>query len=178
MAANRYILRLYPATPDTWNMYEEKFHELFKRTSMQSNGTLVFYRDNTDNAGVDLYYAGDTWSFQPSEGRVLDMGVKASMMRINPLMADAFVHYWMPPRSSIWKNGVTLANSIGVIDRTYRGNLMAAVHAFRASEIERGTRIVQVVAPDMGNITEVHLCPVGLIDNTERGEGGFGSTGR
>lgn len=177
MAANRYILRLYPATPETWNLYEQEFHKLFYRTSSLQNGTRVFFRDNTDNAGVDLYYAGQNWSFQPSEGRLLDMGVKASMTRVNPLMADEFVHYWMPPRSSIWKNGLTLANSIGVIDRTYRGNLMAAVHSFREASVAQGTRIVQIVAPDMGNITEVHLCPVGLIDTTERGEGGFGSTG-
>ena len=178
MAVNRYILRLYPATSDAWNLYEHEFHTLFNHSSTKENGTIVFYRNNTDNAGIDLYYAGETWNFQPSEGRLLDMGVKASMTRVNLLMEDTLVHYWMPPRSSIWKNGLTLANSIGVIDRTYRGNLMAAVHSFRDSSLERGTRLVQIVAPDMGNITEVHLCPVGLIDTTERGEGGFGSTGR
>jgi dUTPase len=100
---------------------------------------------------------------------------------------------------------VTQANSIGVIDKSYRGNLMGAVlpihkpqgywsHTSGAAKsgsyvwmncdsrdtgnpiLERGQRLFQIVAPDMGHIKEVRI--VASLSETSRGEGGFGSTGK
>ena len=47
-----------------------------------------------------------------------------------------------------------------------------------SSEITIGQRIVQVLAPDMGHISRVLVRPLSDLDETSRGEGGFGSTGR
>jgi dUTP pyrophosphatase len=69
---------------------------------------------------------------------------------------------------------------MGVIDRTYRGELMAACMNYTTNNelfLQKGTRIVQVVAPDMGHIVEVRICDDNELDATLRGEGGFGSTG-
>jgi dUTP pyrophosphatase len=73
-----------------------------------------------------------------------------------------------------------MANSMGIIDRSYRGVLMGAVLPFRSEgvTIDAGTRLFQILPPDMGTITQVYLNDMGLIDTTERGEGGFGSTGK
>jgi dUTP pyrophosphatase len=88
------------------------------------------------------------------------------------------VHYWLAPRSSIYKTGHIMANSMGVIDNTYRGTLKAPVVALTegASGFKAGDRHFQIVAPDMGWISEVRT--VRSLPESERGEGGFGSTGR
>ena len=81
------------------------------------------------------------------------------------------------PRSSIYKSGIVMANSIGVIDKSYRGELKAPVWSMTAnSQITRGDRLFQIVAPDMGWIRNVRI--VDSMPSTERGEGGFGSTGK
>ncbi|MDR1101970.1 MAG: dUTP diphosphatase [Clostridiales bacterium] len=83
----------------------------------------------------------------------------------------------MFPRSSIaLKSGITLPNSVGVIDSDYRGEIGVAVVNIsdELRIIEPGMRIAQLVVvpiPDM----EVEL--VDELDVTERGHGGFGSTG-
>lgn len=88
---------------------------------------------------------------------------------------DVFISYRIYPRSSISKTPLRLANSVGVVDSGYRGEIMAALDNISDSEytIARGTRIVQLVC-DTGNITSVS--PVELFDKTERGARGFGST--
>jgi dUTP pyrophosphatase len=71
-----------------------------------------------------------------------------------------------------------MANSVGVIDRTYRGELMGAVVVAGGAEpvkVSRGERLFQIVAPDMGHIAAA--VPVEELDATVRGAGGFGSTG-
>jgi len=81
------------------------------------------------------------------------------------------------PRSGLHKLGVTMANNIGVIDPNYRGEIIIPLIKFDHSDtvITEGQRIVQaLVIPLPGMI----LRTVDKVDpGTERGEGGFGSTG-
>lgn len=128
---------------------------------------------NNDNAGFDLYVTDDV-IFGPDEKKLVSMNVKATVTNIH----DKKVHYWMLPRSSLSKTGLMLCNSVGVIDRTYRGELMAFLWNTKSEPVSvlKGSRLVQIVAPDMGWIHHVEL--VHELDSTERGEGGFGSTGR
>ena len=82
------------------------------------------------------------------------------------------------PRSSISKTPLRLANSVGVIDAGYRGHIMAALDN-RANEpyrIPAGSRLVQVCIPWFRSF-EVALHPGTPPQVTERGAGGFGSTG-
>jgi deoxyuridine 5'-triphosphate nucleotidohydrolase len=139
-------------------------------------GTEKLYPDNA-NAGFDLLTSEKTIYNNSGSVRLINLGVKAVMMNT---FSNKCVHFWLAPRSSIWKNGVTMANSIGVIDRTYRGQLMAACTNITSTmnhTINSGVRLVQVIAPDMGHITKVVICDDSMLDNTERGAGGFGSTG-
>ena len=132
---------------------------------------LKTFTDNL-NAGVDLVTA-ENWSGK--EVHLLELGVKAMMTRKD---TGETVHYWLAPRSSIYKTGYIMANSMGVIDRSYRGVLKAPVVpvADSAKGFVAGERHFQIVAPDMGWIEEVRI--VSSLPETERGEGGFGSTGR
>jgi dUTP pyrophosphatase len=100
--------------------------------------------------------------------------------------------FYLYPRSSISKTRMRLANSVGIIDAGYRGDLIAAVdtigvfgstdiwHIWKEtlSPIKKYDRYFQVCAPDLSPFL-VHI--VGseeeLSAPTERGQGGFGSTG-
>jgi dUTP pyrophosphatase len=98
--------------------------------------------------------------------------------------------YFIYPRSSIIKTPMRLANSVGIIDYMYRGEITAVVDYYRneppytydpndgygTSEgfvIEAGTRYFQLCAPDLRPI-QIEL--VDELTETARGNGGFGST--
>jgi len=136
------------------------------------NFTLSQYENL--NAGFDLVTAED-FVGRPGEPYLLNLGVKAMMVRED---TKEPVHYWLAPRSSIYKTGHIMANSLGVIDNTYRGLLKAPVVALTdaAAGFKAGDRHFQILAPDMGWIWQV--IRVSKLPETERGEGGFGSTGK
>ena len=83
----------------------------------------------------------------------------------------------MRPRSGLaFKHGLTVLNSPGTIDADYRGEIMVLLvnlgsETFR---VQRGDRIAQlVIAP----VASVEIVAVEELAETERGQGGFGSTG-
>jgi len=128
-------------------------------------------RDN-ENAGYDLYVPADV-TFEPGQKMLVSMGVKGVMYNYG----GETCHYWMLPRSSISKTGLILCNSVGVIDKSYRGELMAYLWNTKSTyvTVKKGDRLVQLVAPDMGWISQVSV--VDSLDETVRGAGGFGSSG-
>ena len=74
------------------------------------------------------------------------------------------------------KKGLAPANKVGVIDSDYRGEIMVALHNHSKDDlmVESGERVAQmVIAPYL----MAHYEEVDTLDETERGEGGFGSTG-
>jgi dUTP pyrophosphatase len=127
---------------------------------------------NGDNAGVDLYVPTKV-IFEAGEKKLVSMGVRAAIVD-----GDAFKHYWMLPRSSISKTGLMMLNSVGVIDKSYRGELMAFLWNTSNAPVvvEAGNRLVQIVAGDMSDITSVTV--MDSLPESKRGEGGFGSTGK
>ena len=74
------------------------------------------------------------------------------------------------------KHDVTLANGIGVIDSDYRGELRATLinNGSEPFKISDGDRIAQLMFMP---VMQAAFLPVDELDETERGEGGFGSTG-
>lgn len=89
---------------------------------------------------------------------------------------DYPVPYMLVPRSSIIKTPLRLANSIGIIDSGYRGELMAFMDCHKPYEIKQGDRLFQLVLPNMQAITKIILTDE--LSDTSRGTGGFGSTGK
>lgn len=86
--------------------------------------------------------------------------------------------FYMFPRSSISKTPYRLANSVGIIDSGYRGHLMGKIDKVYDVEhvVNVGDRMFQICAPDLSPFERVVL--VDSLDETERGTGGFGSTGK
>lgn len=81
------------------------------------------------------------------------------------------------PRSGLAaKNGVTVLNTPGTIDSDYRGEIKVILVNLSNEDfiIERGMRIAQMI---ISPVTKAHILETDLLEETERGDGGFGSTG-
>lgn len=122
-------------------------------------------------AGADLYAAvEEAVEIAPGETKMIPTGLAFEI----PAGFAGFVY----ARSGLaCKRGLAPANKVGVIDSDYRGEVMTALHNHgkEIQSIEPGERIAQmVIAP---YITANFILSDSL-DDTERGEGGFGSTGR
>ena len=107
---------------------------------------------------------------QPGERRIIVTGLVLEI----PEGFEAQVR----PRSGLaLKHGVTILNAPGTIDSDYRGELAAILinHGAEPFRIARGDRIAQLVfAP----VVQARLVITENLSNTDRGAGGFGSTGR
>ena len=85
--------------------------------------------------------------------------------------------YWLLPRSSISKTSLRMSNSIGLIDQDYLGPIMAYVDNISDQDvfIEKGNRLFQIVSP---TLTPLVIKLTESFKETERGEKGFGSSGK
>ena len=85
--------------------------------------------------------------------------------------------YYLYPRSSLSKTPLRLANSIGIIDSSYRGEIMAAVDNISDQdfEIKQGERLFQLCS---STLEPINYIITDKLSETDRGKGGFGSTGK
>jgi len=154
--------------------------------------------DNTSypNAGFDLYVPEETVFETAFETKFVKLGVKCDMIYCKKNMEHILSYsdgeepdddipvgishksgFYMYPRSSISKTPLMLANHVGIIDSGYRGELMAAVRSFQEGyTIPANTRLFQVCHPSLCPVYVV-IVPESELSLTERGAGGFGSTG-
>ncbi|MBR0850473.1 dUTP diphosphatase [Bradyrhizobium diazoefficiens] len=124
-------------------------------------------------AGLDLQAAvpdGAPMTLAPGQYALVPTGLAIAL----PPGHEAQVR----PRSGLAaKHGVTVLNSPGTIDADYRGEVKVILinHGPAPFVISRGERIAQmVIAP----VVQAALVPVVTLSSTDRGAGGFGSTGR
>lgn len=124
----------------------------------------------TGDAGLDLYARRDV-RLAPGERALVPTGVAVAI----PPGFVGLVH----PRSGLAaRHGIGLVNAPGTIDAGYRGEvqvIMINLDPAVAVELERGERIAQLVVQA---VETVRVVEVDALDETERGAGGFGSTGR
>jgi len=151
----------------------DAFADLYRKSADAYNCTPPEER----NAGFDLFCdATRVQGFGCSS--LVEQGCRALAVNTSTGLPMA---YWLAPRSSISKSGWRLANSIGLIDATYRGVLMAALDS-----VDKGVpfvadkqRFVQLVAPSLEPWLDIIVVsefpPTSAV--TARGAGGFGSTG-
>ena len=160
--------------PHLFNLYSCQVQEHNK--NMASVGSFP-------NSGFDLFVPNKTIFSCPFKTVFIDAQVKAEMLYYD--VSQKVLNtcgYMVFPRSSISKTPLMLANHTGIIDAGYRGNLIGAFRLLEKPEnqdtysVEKDTRLLQIVHPS--------LCPifVVIVDEyeltpTDRGAGGFGSTG-
>jgi dUTP pyrophosphatase len=125
------------------------------------------------DSGFDLFCPHDVNCERRSIMNKIGLGVACSMEKDGKPCA-----YYLYPRSSISKTGLRVANSVGIIDSGYRGELTAFVDNVYESvwTISKGDRFFQICTPDLSPFSRVEL--VDELDETARGAGGFGSTGK
>lgn len=131
---------------------------------------------NQGDSGLDLFCPEDVY-VKPGDTVFVNLGIKTEMVDNNGMS----VSYYIYPRSSISKTPLMLANSVGVIDSGYRGYLKIALkHIYNPNiaepyKISKGDRLVQICS---GDLTPFTFCLVDTLSESERGDGGFGSTGK
>ena len=123
-------------------------------------------------AGADLYalFEGESLSVLPGETVLVHTGIATEI-------PEGYVGLVFARSGLASKRGLAPANKVGVIDSDYRGEVMVALHNHGAApaEILAEERIAQLVIVPylMAEIEEKDV-----LSDTERGAGGFGSTGR
>ena len=152
----------------------EKFLKLitgsdWKRTFFKyvlEEGALPPFKKRISDSGFDLHLV----KLIKKEGNLyfFDTGV-----RVSP---PPGYYFDLVPRSSIFKSGFILANSVGIIDMTYRGTIKVPLIKVNpdAEEPELPWRAVQLIPRRFFPLEGIQ---VESLDPTLRGEGGFGSTG-
>jgi dUTP pyrophosphatase len=170
---------------DTDNIYNKDIVNHYTSFSNHHNG----------DSGVDLL-SFETNQVMGFNVETIDFGIRCEMI---DLTDNTFTSYYLYPRSSLSKTSFQLANSVGVIDAGYRGNIMAKVRCFpdfntnlekryvkddndiymryksefvNVGKLDKGCWF-QIVSPDMKPI-RVNL--VNELSTTTRDNGGFGST--
>ena len=133
------------------------------------------------DAGVDLYFPENVILPPHSLGTLVDFNIQTEMILDLDLPEDVDmeipnISFILTPRSSIYKTPLRQSNSIGVIDSGYRGNLMVPIdnHSDEYYQIERGTRLFQVIEP---GLRPIRIELVKTLSDTKRGTSGLGSTG-
>ena len=141
------------------------------KTKCLREGAKLPFRATEGSAGADLFACiEDDMVIEPGKIKMIPIGIAVEI----PMGYCGFVY----PRSSLGsKFGITLPNSVGVIDSDYRGELRVPLinHGEKDFTVKNGDRIAQlVIMPVEKPIYEFS----DELSATERGEGGFGSTGK
>lgn len=94
-----------------------------------------------------------------------------------PLLDKLILDIDFRPRSSIYKTGMSLCNCEGTVDRDYTGEVCAFFYHVKPElpKYEVGDRVAQM---KIGFTLPIEFVEVDELDETERGDGGFGSTGK
>ena len=155
--------------------------------SIQDDATRMYYisaiekhnkKLSAGDAGFDIFIppSGER-QFSPGGGALkVDFGIQCKARMILNMGVGFDTGFYMYPRSSLSKTQLRLANSVGIIDAGYRGNLIGVFDGIGTGSVEPGDRLLQICAP---GLVPIVVMLVDEIDcDTERGTGGFGSTGR
>ena len=121
------------------------------------------------DAGLDLR-ANEDVTLAPFERRLVSTGLAVAI-------PEGYAGFVQPRSGMALKRGLSMANTPGLIDAHYRGELKVVAVNLDAHEplhIERGERIAQLV---IQQVPVVSLREVETLDETDRGSGGFGSSG-
>ena len=140
---------------------------LIKRLS--SKVTMPQYK-TIGSSGMDIAaFIDNEILIKPSEKKIIPTGIKLKIPKGYEVQ--------IRPRSGLAANNdITVLNTPGTIDSDYRGEIKVILfnHGKNLFKVENGLRIAQMV---LCPVIEAKLSEVEIIDETERGEGGFGSTG-
>ncbi len=132
--------------------------------------TIIPTKGTAHAAGYDLYYSGEnSVIIRPGETVMLGTGVAYEI-------PDGYAGFVYARSGLSTKQGLRPANCVGVVDSDYRGEVMVALHndGKETRMVNYGDRVAQIVISEHLNYS---IQVVDELSDTERGAGGFGSTG-
>jgi len=134
-----------------------------------NNEAIIPKYQTKEAAGFDLHSIEDM-VIKPGERKLIGTGLAFEI--------EFGYEVQIRPRSGLaFKHAITVLNTPGTIDSDYRGEIKVLLinHGSEAFEIKKGERIAQaVIAP----VIQAEIVEVEELSDTERGSGGFGSTGK
>ncbi len=140
-----------------------------KILKLHQNAKIPTY-GSTDAAGADLYACiEEAVTILPGQTVLIPTGLSMEI-------EQGFAGFIYARSGLATKRGLAPANKVGVIDCDYRGQVMVSLHNHtnQPQSVEPGERVAQMVfAP----VYQAAFCEVESLSDTERGAGGFGSTG-
>lgn len=136
-----------------------------------NENAILPHRATISSAGADLYACLDEdVVINPSERLLIPTGIAMAI-------PEGYGGFIFPRSGTASKYGISLSNCVGVVDSDYRGEIKIAIinHSKEAYTVKNGDRIAQmvIIAVDLCSYTQCDS-----LDETARGEGGFGSTGK
>jgi len=187
--------------------YYEQTNGLFMKNKMQLSDKNIKIEDYTeiknyifsqdiDSSGLDIIMPKNIIIPAKSMGIKIKLGISCEPITIykkgnfedstpydneGPIVKFYYklakCGYYLYPRSSLSKTPLRLANSVGIIDSSYRGELIAAVDNISEEDfdIKQGQRLFQLCSP---TLEPINYIVTKELSETDRGEGGFGSTGK
>ena len=126
-------------------------------------------RAREDDAGLDLY-AAEAVTIEPGGRALVPTGIALAI-------PGGYAGFVLPRSGLALRHGVTLLNTPGLIDSGYRGEIKVLLvnHDRSVVTVARGDRIAQLV---IQRVEPTELIEVEELPPSERGAGGFGSTGQ
>jgi len=158
---------------DLYLVTSELMRPVYEEAALKYNSKALEERDS----GFDLYC--DSEYVVTNQSQFLKFGIM-SACATKPLGSIVNRAYWLMPRSSMSKTNMICANSMGLIDSGYRGNIMGAVRLVGSTDAEAvgfKTRLFQLVSGSLKPWSNVYVVDALPKPDSERGAGGFGSTG-
>tara|TARA_R110000824_G_scaffold9783_5_gene43272 strand:+ start:4803 stop:5249 length:447 start_codon:yes stop_codon:yes gene_type:complete len=135
----------------------KKLHSLARLPELQTFGSV----------GYDVYSVNDV---------VVEPGIVTVVRTGLSMEPPPWYHIELYARSSFGKQGIILTNGVGIIDKDYRGEVKLLLSKITPGSkfLPKGTRVGQLIVRK-SHFPEIEL--VDILNDTERGKGGFGSTG-
>ncbi len=143
-------------------MIDLKIKKLSDKATIPSYGS-------SHAAGADLYSAQEETTILPGETKLVHTGLAMQI-------PEGYVGLIYARSGIATKRGLAPANKVGVIDSDYRGEIMVSIfnHSPHLQTIAAGERVAQIVITPY---LTVNFTEADELDDTDRGTGGFGSTG-
>jgi dUTP pyrophosphatase len=183
MSTKRNLLRIFvnPEFPELVEIY---------RTAVENHKKNL--EKEFPDSGFDLYVPQDELFTYDSlmKTKMIDFQIKTEMKCPEVYIGgngffDRNKAFYLYARSSLSKTPLMLSNHVGIVDSGYRGNLMGAFRCLYKNEdnenysyvVPKHTRLVQICMASLEPFEVELVEKASDLSNTERGEGGFGSTG-
>jgi len=164
-----------------------EYHLVLYRNHENTYQDLVKKDNYHGDSGIDIYMPNEVIISAHSQVKV-KLGLHAAVRKKTKMNFPGSVDYcvmesasfFLLPRSSISKTPLRLSNSIGLIDSGYRGELLVYLDNISDEDycIKQGDRLFQLVNASLSPFSQIIENETEPEDETERGAGGHGSSGR